>query len=148
MNNPDANRLSPLFEMEFPVLFHDLDFNGTLGPVTLLNFMQTAASMHSLALGVSASDLRPLGLTWVISRIHLIIGRYPRGGEIVRLRTWPALRKGLFTSREFELNDGSGATSRARHHFVGADQHRHPTASQTGWQPATIPAAGAQGGGR
>jgi medium-chain acyl-[acyl-carrier-protein] hydrolase len=108
MNNPHGNILSPVFEREFPVLFHDLDFNGTLGPVTLLNFMQTTASMHSLALGVSATDLRPRGLTWVISRIHLIIERYPRTREVVRLCTWPAIREGLFTSREFELNDGAG----------------------------------------
>lgn len=107
MNNPLGSPPSPVFERAFPVLFHDLDFNGTLGPVTLLNFMQTTASMHSLALGVSATDLRPQGLTWVISRIHLIVDRYPRRGEIVRLRTWPAVRKGLFTNREFELSDGS-----------------------------------------
>jgi medium-chain acyl-[acyl-carrier-protein] hydrolase len=107
MNNPLKDTLPPVFEREFPALFHDLDFNGNLGPVTLLNFMQTTASMHSLALGVSATDLRPHGLTWVVSRIHLIIDRYPRRGEIVRLRTWPAVREGLFTNREFELNDGA-----------------------------------------
>jgi len=105
MNNSLQDALSPVFVREFPVLFHDLDYNGNLGPVTILNFMQTTASMHSLALGVSATDLRPQGLTWVVSRIHLIIDRYPRRGEIVRLRTWPAIREGLFTNREFELSD-------------------------------------------
>ncbi|NVN90017.1 MAG: acyl-ACP thioesterase [Desulfuromonadales bacterium] len=108
MNDPQGVSLSPVFEREFPVLFHDLDFKGHLGPETLLNFMQTSAIMHSLALGVSATNLRPQGLTWVISRIHLVIERYPRAREIVALRTWPAVREGLFTNREFELNDGSG----------------------------------------
>lgn len=100
--------MSPVFEKEFPVLFHDLDFNGNLGPVSMLDFMQTTASMHSLALGISATNLRPKGWAWVISRIHLVIERYPRNGEVVRLRTWPAVREGIFTNREYELNDGTG----------------------------------------
>jgi acyl-ACP thioesterase len=76
--------------------------------VTLLNLMQTTASMHTLELGVSAGDLKPRGFTWVISRIHLKIDRYPRARELVRLRTWPSLREGIFTCREFELFDGAG----------------------------------------
>jgi acyl-ACP thioesterase len=100
--------MEPLFEKEFPVLFHELGHNGCLGPVTLLNFMQTSASLHAAQLGVSAADLRPRGLTWVISRIHLVIDRYPRARESVLLTTWPALREGFFTNREFELRDANG----------------------------------------
>lgn len=105
MNDYHGDHLSPVLEREYPALFHDLDFNGDLGPVALLNLMQTMASTHSRLLGVSATDLRPRGLTWVLSRTHLLIERYPRIGEQVRLRTWPALREGLFTTREFELSD-------------------------------------------
>ncbi len=108
MNDLNGESFSPVFEKEFPVLFHDLDFNGDLGPVQLLNFMQTTASMHTLELGVSATHLRPKGLAWVVSRIHLIVERYPRSREVVRLRTWPAMREGIFTNREYELHDGNG----------------------------------------
>lgn len=108
MSNPPALSRSPYFEREFPVLFHHLDYKGNLGTESLLNFMQTTASLHSLALGVSATDLRPRGLTWVISRLHLVIERCPRAREVLVLRTWPAIREGLFTIREFEMHDGSG----------------------------------------
>lgn len=106
MNDVPEEFRSALLEREYPVLFHDLDYNRELGPVSLLNLMQTTASAHSRLLGVSATDLKPLGLTWVLSRIHLRVERYPTGGELVRVRTWPALREGLFTTREFELTDG------------------------------------------
>jgi acyl-ACP thioesterase len=108
MNSTQQAAGTAIFQREFPVLFHELDLNGTLGPVTLLNLMQTTASMHTLELGVSAGELKPRGFTWVISRIHLVIDRYPRAREMVNLRTWPSLREGIFTCREFELFDGGG----------------------------------------
>jgi len=103
--------------MSFPVRYHELDSHGNVRPVTLLNWLQDAAGTHAARLGVSVADLRVHGLTWVLSRIHIIVGRYPRAGETVLVRTWPATRKGLFSCREFELFDmqeratGRGSTS-------------------------------------
>ena len=107
MNITRIDTPSPVFQRDYPALFHDLDQNGNLGPVALLNLMQTTASQHTRQLGVSALDLRPRGLSWVISRMHLVIERYPRNGDLVRIHTWPAIRNGLFTNREFELSDGA-----------------------------------------
>ena len=97
-----------VFKKEFPVRYHELDCHGNVRPVTLLNYVQDVAGMHATQLGVSVSDLRVHGLTWVLSRIHLIVERYPRAGEVVLVHTWPATRQGLFSCREFELYDGQG----------------------------------------
>jgi acyl-ACP thioesterase len=103
-----------VFEMDFPVRYHELDCHGDVRPVTLLNYMQDAAGAHARRMGVSVLDLRALGLTWVISRIHLVVDRYPRASETVLMRTWPATRQGLFSCREFEMLDGRGlVTGRA-----------------------------------
>ena len=102
------NSAEPLFKKEFPVRYHELDCHGNVRPVTLLNYVQDAAGMHAAQLGVSVSDLRVHGLTWVLSRIHLIVDRYPRAGEVVLMHTWPATRQGLFSCREFELLDRLG----------------------------------------
>lgn len=111
MSDTGASIDSALFEVGFPVRYHELDSHGNVGTVTLLNYLQDAAGMHSRRLGVSVVDLHPLGLTWVLSRIHLIVERYPRADETVRVRTWPSLRQGVFTCREFELLDDGGAVS-------------------------------------
>ncbi|HEY3308289.1 MAG TPA: acyl-ACP thioesterase domain-containing protein [Desulfuromonadaceae bacterium] len=103
---------SPVLEQEFPVRYHELDSHGNIRPVTLLNYLQDTAGLHAAQLGVAVADLRVHGLTWVLSRVHLIIERYPRAGEQVVVRTWPATREGLFTCREFELID-SGPVGRA-----------------------------------
>jgi len=101
------NTLNSIFEKELPVRYHELDSHGNVSPVTLLNYLQDTAGLHAAQLGVAVSDLRKIGLTWVLSRIHLIVTRYPRADDTVVVRTWPATRRGLFSCREFELT-GAG----------------------------------------
>jgi acyl-ACP thioesterase len=103
-----------IFETDFPVRYHELDSHGNLRPVTLLNYLQDAAGLHASQLGVSVADLRRRGLIWVLSRLHLIVDRYPRAGQTVIVKTWPSARQGLFSCREFELLDGCGGRSVAR----------------------------------
>lgn len=101
--------MNAIFEKTFSVSYHELDSHGNLRLLTVLNYLQDVAGAHAASLGVSVADLRPRGLTWVLSRIHLHVERYPRAEEIVVVRTWPATREGIFTCREFELFDSFGA---------------------------------------
>ena len=108
------NTTDTIFEEEFPVRYHELDGHGNIRVVTLLNYLQDVAGTHARRLGVSVADLRERGLIWVLSRIHLVVDRYPRADEGVLVRTWPSTRQGLFSCREFELFDGQGkGTGRA-----------------------------------
>lgn len=98
----------PVYSCDFPVRYHELDSNGRLRPVELLNYLQDAGGAHAARLGVSVRDLRKRGLTWVLSRVHLQMERYPHADDIVLVKTWPSTREGLFSCREFELSDRSG----------------------------------------
>lgn len=97
-----------LYETTYTIRTFDVDANGFVRPVTLLGFLQEAASEHMMLLGGSVRALMAEGLTWVLSRVHLRIERYPRRGHEVTVRTWPSLREGRFTCREFELFDQTG----------------------------------------
>ena len=99
----------PLFEKDFTIQYYETDPRGFARPVALLNYMQSAAGDHAALLGVSVAELRKSGHTWVLSRVHLAMERYPRAGDTVRLRTWPALRGSIFTVRDFELLDSDSA---------------------------------------
>lgn len=101
--------MEAIFEKAFPVSYHELDSHGNLRLLTILNYLQDSAGAHTVRLGLSMADLRPRGLTWVLSRLHLLVEHYPRAEETVVVRTWPASREGLFTCREFELQDSHGA---------------------------------------
>jgi acyl-ACP thioesterase len=98
----------PLFEKVFTVHYYELDEHGLVRPTTYLNYLQDAAGGHARRLGVAVADLRELRLTWVLSRIHLVIDRYLRREETVTVRTWPSSREGRFSCREFELFDRQG----------------------------------------
>lgn len=100
--------MTPLFEKEFAVQYYETDQRGFARPVALLNYLQSAAGDHAALLGVAVADLRKSGHTWVLSRLHLAMERYPRVGDSVRIRTWPVSRLNLFTVRDFELFDGEG----------------------------------------
>jgi acyl-ACP thioesterase len=97
-----------ILERSFDIRHHELNIHGRLRPVILLAYLQSVASEHATQLGVSVRDLQKRGLTWVLSRLHLSITRYPRGGDQLVLRSWPVSREGLFTVRDFELLDGNG----------------------------------------
>lgn len=96
------------YEREFVIQYHETDQYGFVRHVALLNFMQTAGVEHAAILNVSVGALRKRGYTWVLSRLHLKMERYLRGGDTIIIRTWPATRISLFSVRDFELYDGSG----------------------------------------
>lgn len=100
-----GNLAEYIFEQQYSVQSYETDQRGFARPVALLNYLQSTAGEHASLLGVAVSDLRKSGHTWVLSRIHLAMERYPRGGETLRLRTWPATRDRLFTVRDFQLFD-------------------------------------------
>lgn len=102
---PTAN---PIFEATYTIRSFDVDADGFVRPVTLLSYLQEAASEHIALLGASVRELMAEGLTWVLSRAHLQIEHYSRRGDNVTIRTWPSQREGRFTAREFELFDHKG----------------------------------------
>lgn len=96
------------FETKFTVQYNEADQRGFVRPVALLNYLQSVAGYHAALLGVSVADLVKNGHTWVLSRIHLAMERYPRGGDTIRIKTWLSVRDTLFTVRDFELLDVDG----------------------------------------
>lgn len=97
-----------LLERSFDIRSHESDIRGDVRPVILLAYLQDVASEHASQLGVPVKSLQSSGLTWVMSRMHLLLQRYPRRGEILAIRTWAVTREGLFTVRDFELVDAAG----------------------------------------
>jgi medium-chain acyl-[acyl-carrier-protein] hydrolase len=100
--------MEPLFEKVFQVRSYEVDFTGRVRVSTLLNFLQEAAGDHARLLGVAVRDLMRHGLTWVLSRTHLRCFDTAHSREEILVRTWPSLRQGRFTCREFELFGSDG----------------------------------------
>jgi acyl-ACP thioesterase len=101
--------MEPIYEKNFQVRSYEVDARGVLQATALLDYLQEAAGDHARLLGASVRDLMPLGLTWVIARMHLRILGKVRYREEVRVRTWPSLREGRFSCREFEVTAAGGS---------------------------------------
>jgi len=98
-----------LYRKEFTVHSYEADFEGQARLTSLLNFLQDAAGDHAAALGWSVLDLWKRGMTWVLSRTHVVVHRFPAWGERVEVLTWPSGRHGYFALRDFEAADADGS---------------------------------------
>jgi medium-chain acyl-[acyl-carrier-protein] hydrolase len=93
---------------EYQVRFHEAGFRGTVRPVTVLNYLQDTAAAHSAKCGYPLSRLLARNLTWVLSRYHVHVERYPAVGESITVHTWRPSLEGIFALRDFEVLDCAG----------------------------------------
>lgn len=89
----------------FEILFYHLDRNGRVSLRALMNFMQATANMHGKILGTSLDDLSEESYTWVFSRFHISVARYPSHYDKISVNTWRSDSKKCFAYREFEVLD-------------------------------------------
>jgi len=97
-----------IYTKKFLVHTYEVDFRARAFPITLLNYLQDAAGDHAALLGFSLFDLLKINKTWLLSRYHLRVYRYPEIGEGVTVTTWPSGTQRIFALRDFEMADANG----------------------------------------
>jgi acyl-ACP thioesterase len=97
-----------VFHKDYAIHTYETDARGLIKMVTLLNFLQDSAGEHAGRLGLSVPDLVKRNMTWVLSRYHILVHRYPGIGERLEVTTWPSGKGGYFATREFEIADANG----------------------------------------
>ncbi len=93
------------FSKDYRVRYYEVDHRARVRPVTILDYLQDAASEHTIRLEIAMSELRTRNLTWVLSRTEARFLHYPHAGDRLRVKTWPSGREGLFALRDFEVHD-------------------------------------------
>ncbi len=97
-----------VFHKEYAIHTYETDDRGLVKTVSLLNFLQDSAGEHAGRLGLSVLDLVKRRMTWVLSRYHILVHRYPAMGERLEVTTWPSGKGGHFATRDFEVADANG----------------------------------------
>ena len=100
--------MSDIYQITYRVRPYEAGFQKLLRPEALLNYFQDAAFGHSVSRGFSAFHLFKKGLTWVLSRYHIQVKRYPSAGEKVHIRTWYPGSQKPFYLRDWEVLDEKG----------------------------------------
>ncbi len=97
-----------IYRKSFELHTYEVDSEGKAHLVSLLNYLQDAAGEHAARLGFSINELLKRGQTWLLSRYHITVERYPSFGETVVVTTWPSATQGVFALRDFDMLDQSG----------------------------------------
>lgn len=97
-----------IYIKEFKIDVHAADFHGLARPNAILDWLQDTASEGVGCAGLSVSGLWARRLSWIVSRYHVVIHRYPRFGEKVFVHTWPSGQTEYFALRDFEAFDAEG----------------------------------------
>lgn len=104
------DEMDKIYRMSFKVHTYEVDFRGKAHLHSLLCFLQEAAARQAILLGFGYENLAPQKLTWLLSRYHIKIDRYPLLGETIEISTWPSGEQGIFALRDFLARDESGET--------------------------------------
>ncbi len=107
MWTPDVSFQPMIYEKHIHVRYAEIGIGGRIKPVSIFNYFQDIASEHTAALGVSAWDLLPLGLAWVIYKYQIEIQRYPMWNEHLKIRTWRNAHQKLYELRRYEVYDNT-----------------------------------------
>ncbi|RJP94978.1 MAG: hypothetical protein C4518_02340 [Desulfobacteraceae bacterium] len=105
MQSMSPSQTKMIHEKHITVQYAETGVNGKLKPVNILNYFQDIASDHSAEMGVSAMDLFPKGLAWVIFQYQINIFRYPSWKDNLRMRTWRFPYRNLYELRQYEIFD-------------------------------------------
>lgn len=117
--------MEPIYESEYAVRVIDTDLFHLCRPSSVMNFMQEAATEHTVRLGISTEDLAKVNAIWMLVRMKYTLLRPVYGGEILRVRTWGRPPKGTFVVRDFELYVGQEFVGQAVSVWVLGDVENH-----------------------
>ena len=101
--NAGINHMRYIRSDYFRVRSYEMDVHGNVSIQTICNYLQEIAGLHAAELGVSVIDLMKKNMTWVLSRLHVMLQKYPRWGEEIKIETWPSGAEGLYAIRDFVI---------------------------------------------
>ena len=87
---------------------YEIDRNGFIRPVVLMNWLQTLADSHAEDLGFGYSFCIKNNFIWVVTNYIIEINELPREGEEFELVTWPSGHGGVRATRDFEIRGTDG----------------------------------------
>lgn len=98
-----------MYTFESRVRYSETDESGLLSVTGMMNYLQDCSTFQSEDLELGISYLKDKNRAWWLNSWHILIDRYPRMGERIRVSTWPYGFKGIFGYRNFTICDEAGA---------------------------------------
>ena len=97
-----------MYQFTSRVRYSEINSDGSLSWVALLDYFQDSSIFHSEELDLSVDYLRENHMAWVLSSWQICVNRMPGLAEEIVIQTWPYEMKGFYGFRNFCLNDKMG----------------------------------------
>ena len=101
-----VNLLNNTLVENINIKYSEMDFDFSLKPYSLLNFLQDIASKSAEELGFGYSAMSPKNLSWFLIKYRMEFDNYPVNLQEITLNTTPRGYNKLFAFRNFEMYNG------------------------------------------
>ena len=92
------------YKQDYLIRYSEIDYDKSLKPFSLLNFLQDTASDNAEALGFGYSYITPKNLMWVLLKYRIEFSEYPNNIHNLTVNTEPRGYNRLFAYRDFEIS--------------------------------------------
>ena len=96
------------YREDLRILTKDCDLTGQWKPSAILEVMQEMAGIHGTLIGVGRNALLKQGVVWVLTRVEVVMDRYPKIGDTISIETFPMPVRRWFFPRYFIFRDEHG----------------------------------------
>ena len=97
-----------MYAVDSRLRYRETDSEGQLTLNALLNYFQDCSTFHSEDVGLGIGYMKEIGQAWVLSSWQIVVDRYPRLGEKVKIVTLPYELKGFLGYRNFAMLEQEG----------------------------------------
>lgn len=97
-----------MYAFESRIRYSETDSEGYLTLDALLNYFQDCSTFHSEDVGLGIGYMKEIGQVWVLSAWQIVVSRYPKLGERVKIVTLPYELKAFLGYRNFAMLDEQG----------------------------------------
>ena len=90
------------------IRYSEIDHHRTITLPGIINYFQDCSTFQSEDIGYGVERFQTEGKAWVLSYWQVVVERYPKIGEWVKVSTWATSFKGILAERNFRMVDESG----------------------------------------
>jgi medium-chain acyl-[acyl-carrier-protein] hydrolase len=92
----------------YKVRSYQMDTKGRLTLTGIAGYLQESAGNHAHDMGFGFQQMSKSGLIWVLTRLKIIVHKYPHWSHELKAETWVVNREKFFSRRDFEIRSKSG----------------------------------------
>lgn len=87
----------------YKVRSYQMDMHARLTLTSIAGYLQESAGNHANSNGFGYHQMIQSGLIWVLTRLKIVVHKFPVWGDELELNTWVVNREKFFSRRDFEI---------------------------------------------